>query len=173
MKKNILCVLVGVVLSLSISCSGKEANPSDYVPDVRILISKNDGKNWIENLKDIVVGDVFYLRVELTIENRKFFGRDTAINYSIAIPATEILECTLQDYSGKVTVIPAADVLKDFTRYDFTALASKKPNKSIVMFQCKALQAGTHRLQVTFDDNVNDMHSKNATMVYIEQKEGE
>lgn len=43
MKKNVLYVLVGVLLLFSISCSKKkEANPSDYVPDVRILISKNE-----------------------------------------------------------------------------------------------------------------------------------
>jgi len=165
MKYISLAFVFSLVL---VSCTAKPS-PTLYIPDTRGLISTDRGNSYKENMKDIEVGQEFYLKFEVTIkttEKQAKKEKKNLIPFIIKIPATDIFECTLTDYSGNVKITPATDSINRILRYDFTAVASDKPLKYSAIFRCKARDEGEHRLEVSFGKQVNDVYSKTMTLVY-------
>jgi hypothetical protein len=176
LKKLCLIFLTVPIIAFS-ACKGKNepASATLYVPDVLCKISTDNGKTYDENMKGIEIGKTFYLSFEISIKTgfiqNKTGGNKNIVSFSIAIPATEILDCTLTDWDGGVTSVPATDSIGSVVRYTFKALASNKPRSTSVIFQCRARDEGSQRLLVTFGDQVNEMYTKNLTMVYVKPEE--
>ena len=167
MKRHIyFCIILGILPVFS--CT-RATDPTKFIPETRGLISTDRGKTYRENLKAIDVGEEFYLRFEVTItttpkQDKK--ARENIIPFTVKIPATDIFDCTLTDYSGNVTVTPASDSINNVLRYDFHAVASSNPQKYTVIFQCKARDAGSHEINLSFGKQVNEIYSKTMTLVY-------
>jgi len=169
MKKIVITLCLIFVFGLLCGCV-KVVDPSLYVPETRGLISTDKGNNYRENLKAIYVGEEFYLKFEVQIsttdkQNKK--PKANIIPFTVTIPATDIFDCTLTDFSGNVQVTPASDSINNILRYDFRAVASSSnPQKYTVIFQCKARDEGNHEIKVTYGKQVNEVYSKTMTLVY-------
>jgi hypothetical protein len=165
-------IAVMLVFIFFIGCSKKEANAALFIPDATGKISIDNGITYDENLKNIVVGKQFYLKFEIAVKTSsrqsKTGGNKNLIPFSIAIPATEIFDCTLTDYDGTISAVPLSDTFNNVTRYDFKTLASDAPQKAAVIFQCKALEAGNQRILLTYGSQVNEIYIKTMTLVYID-----
>jgi len=156
-----------VIILTLVSCGG--ASPALFIPDTRGLISTDRGNSYKENMKDIEVGEEFYLKFEVTIktsEKQAKKGKKNLIPFTVKIPATDIFECTLTDYTGNVILTPATDSINKILRYDFMAVASDKPLKYSAIFRCRARDEGEHRIGVSFGKQVSDVYSKTMTLVY-------
>jgi hypothetical protein len=161
----LLPFLLSSALALAaLGCKKEEVDR--YIPDALGRVSIDNGKTYDENLKNIEVGQLFYLKFEIAIQTRD--NKKSLIPFSIAIPSTEIFDCTLTDYDGTVSSVPSSDTFSDMIRYDFKTLASKNPQKAMVIFQCRAIKAGNQRIIVTYGDQVNDIYKKTMTLVYNE-----
>jgi hypothetical protein len=161
------------VLSLVLVSCARSPDPTLFIPDTRGLISTDRGNTYKENMKAIEVGEEFYLKFEVSIKTTKKQAKKAKKNlipFTVKIPATDIFECTLTDYSGNVSITPATDSINNILRYDFTALASDNPTKYSAIFRCKARDEGEHRLEVSFGKQVNEIYSKTMTMVYNKSK---
>jgi len=66
----------------------------------------------------------------------------------------------------KYSITPAADSINNTLRYDFNIPASDDPKKNSIIFQCRSRDEGSHRIELTFGEQVNDVYSKAMTMVY-------
>jgi len=168
--RNIGLALVFTLVFVGCKEKAKSADPNLYVAETRAVISIDRGNTYTENLKDIEVGQEFYLQfiviIKTTEEQTKNGGEMNLIPFRITIPATDIFDCTLMDSSGNVTQTPATDSINNVKRYDFTAGASNEPKKFTVRFRCKARDEGDCRIDVTFGEQVSSIYSKTMTMVY-------
>jgi hypothetical protein len=73
---------------------------NDYIPEIKLLVSTDNGENWSENLRNLRMGQSFYLMVESSVRVpgfwlRKFGAKD--ILCTIAFPEDQILDLTIQD----------------------------------------------------------------------------
>jgi hypothetical protein len=170
--RNLFLLATVTAALIFTGCSKKEANAALFIPDAAGKISIDNGVTYDENLKNIVVGNQFYLKFEIAVKTsswqNKTGGNKNLIPFSIAIPATEIFDCTLTDYDGTVSAVPSSDTFNNVTRYDFKTLASDVPQKATVIFQCKALEAGNQRILLTYGNQVNAIYTKTMTLVYID-----
>ena len=73
---------------------------NDYIPEIRLLASTDNGESWNENLRNIGKGQPFYLMVESSVRVPGFWLRNFGakeILCTIAFPEDQILDLTIQD----------------------------------------------------------------------------
>jgi hypothetical protein len=158
-----------LVVGLLLSCT-KDAKGSDgvsltkYVPeDVKFLCSP-DGGTWSTAIKQIPVGEVFYLKITVAIK-----GAMTEVPFSIKLPNTEVTQVTFTDTNGKdVNVNPVA-AIDGSSIYDFKTIATPEAKATYVQFQCYPLKAGNQQYVVSYGKPVSSAYSNTRTLVYIEE----
>jgi len=79
---------------------------NDYIPDIKLLVSTDDGQNWSENLKNLSMGEPFYLLVEASVRVPGFWLRRFGakeILCTIALPEDKVVNLNLQDSDTSMT----------------------------------------------------------------------
>ena len=73
---------------------------NNYIPEIKLLASIDNGENWSENLRNLRRGQSFYLMVESSVRVPGFWLRHFGakeILCTIAFPEDQILDLTIQD----------------------------------------------------------------------------
>lgn len=154
---------------------GKEDN---YIPDMKLLVSIDNGENWTENTKNLKMGQSFYLMFEASCRvpgiRLQMFGAKSIIAY-ITIPKETIISFGIDD-SDTAHVLLARDP-DDPDDYDFilftiptsplddNALArGARPNKVSMILKCIPEQRGAQRIFVEYEDKVDSSYTKTFTL---------
>ena len=79
---------------------------NDYIPDIKLLVSTDNGESWDENLRNLEMGQSFYLMVESSVRVpgfwlRKFGAKE--ILCTLAFPEDQLLELDIQDSDTSVS----------------------------------------------------------------------
>jgi hypothetical protein len=151
----------------------KEAKYNRYQPEVHFLVG-NDGQRYTEDVSDVGVGEVFFLRIQVRVKTNPItsffrqFGQElNNIDVKVTISKTEIVDAYLAGATTPVTL--QTDPFNN-TRYcPFQVVASTNPEITVVVLRCRAIEAGTQMLEVTFGEQVNSRHSAMQTITYIEK----
>jgi len=96
-KKNkvVIAVLILVLLFLLVSASER-----DYIPEVSILVSTDNGYNWVENLNDLKVGKPFLLMFEVSVRAPGFWNRNfgaKSIDVVFLFPKKSIVDYSITE----------------------------------------------------------------------------
>jgi hypothetical protein len=75
MNKTVRIFIIGILLVMT-HASLVMAGPKNsiFFPEIRLLVSTDNGQHWSENIKDLRMGQPFYLRVEISLRSRTKMG---------------------------------------------------------------------------------------------------
>lgn len=173
--KVLVVAAVVMIAGFFFGCDAKDANGislTKYVPASYIDVSINGADNWSENIKELVVGQTYYVRVTIAIKSEK---AGDSVQWFVSIPNTDVVEITLVDADGKTTEMPVNDVVTGTRRYGFNAAAFKdEPRPATVVFKCNPIIPGIIRIEISYDEQkVSDTYWKTRGLVYIEKSANE
>jgi len=189
-KKMFLGVVVLVVVLAVFSCSKgshetddktvteqqvkEEPSFSRFKPTAHFLYSL-DGNSYRESVADIVVGQQFWLRVEVSVQVwlwRTLWpgaSREGSLNWipvSVSIPNTEILDFSLKE--SPIGVTPVEDTINNIRTYNFRVLATSNAEKTPFILRCRALSAGLQRITITYGPQIHSEHAKFHVVTYVD-----
>jgi hypothetical protein len=160
---------------------GKEDN---YIPEMKLLVSVDNGENWTENTKNLKMGQTFYLMFEASCRvpgiRLQMFGEKSITSY-ITIPKETIISFSIDDSDTKYILFAHDTNYNLFARdpedYDlifFTiptsplddnALArGSRPNKVSMILKCTPKQRGSQKIIVEYEDRVDYSYIKTFTL---------
>jgi hypothetical protein len=164
---KVLALLTAAVFLFG--CDAKDDNGvslSKYVPAAAIDVSMNGYDGWSDNIKELVVGQTFHVRITVAVK-----GKKGTINYFVNIPDTEVVDITLTDADGRQEQVPLADAFIGGQRYKFNAISSKNPRPAFALFRCRPLVAGDTRIELSYDaEKVSDSYWKTRTLEYLDEQ---
>lgn len=137
-----------------------------YQADTRFLYSQDGGKAWSETIQEVPVDKTYYLAVEMQVTQSEQTKDEKTIGARVKIPATEVLDCYLDDHPG-VSITGNTDPSDQSTSYDFQLVPGISPSKFRVVFECKPLEEGRSTVEVIYDDNVSDSWDASGTIKYV------
>ncbi|MDR1469124.1 MAG: hypothetical protein LBT00_07510 [Spirochaetaceae bacterium] len=139
MKNRIF--FVGFFLML-INVSSLMAVPNSF-PELRVLVSTDNGQSWTENLKDLHVDEPFYLRIDASI---RFRGKKLPILspkeealLSFALPKDFDMSLTDKNVNGHDNRF-----LVPITAIEDAFVNSVKPQISRIIYYCEPKNVGTY-----------------------------
>lgn len=175
--EGIICFFIFFVLLVLITCKlhAEEPDANRYKPQVHFYFSETgNAEDYSENLKDIKVGEIFWLKVEVKIKTNivtslmRGTGPDSLnrIKVTVTIPNTEILDFS-DLIQGPSAVTPVEDSINGIRTWQFLAFADTDPNPVNVVFRCRAKAPGNQTFSVTFGPQVNSAHALFRTITYF------
>ena len=138
-----------------------------YQASTRFLYSTDGGSSWSETIQEIPVNTTYYLAVEMQVTQSEETKEEKTVVATITIPATNVLDCYLDDHPG-VSITGKEDAETKSISYDFNIVAGTSPSKFRVVFECKPINAGRTEVQVVYDDNVSESWDASGTIKYVE-----
>jgi hypothetical protein len=164
------CICTGAITAFA-----QEANANRYRPEVLFKFASGiDTEEPKETLLDFVVGEQFWTVIEVKIKTNIFtsfvgsMGKNplNRINVTVTIPNTEIIEYW-DLIEGAAQQTPFDDPINGVKVFEFYAFASADPSIFGIKFRCKALVAGQTTINVKFGSQVNSIHDRQRTIMYI------
>lgn len=180
MKRVLVFVLIFMAFTLSVFAKGKTVKEKYEEKDIYkaksdIYITDPYGEK-INSFKSLVVGEPFYLHMDVTIFAdkdwyEKFTPNNKVVNLDICFPKTKIFEIKLEDGDGirNANIEPIIDNLNDTLTYSFPIRSRKKTEASMCrfIFKCTPISPGDARITLEFDDYVASDWDKLFTLTYI------
>jgi hypothetical protein len=167
MRRYFAALIAALVVGLLLGCDAKDSDGvslTKYVPEDVEFVYGSDGVTWSNAIKQIPVGERFYLKITVAIK-----GPTAEVPFSIKLPNTEVTSVTFTDTNGnQVNVNPVATI-DGSSNYDFMARATPDAKAIYVQFQCYPLKAGNQQYVVSYGKPVSRAYSNTRTLVYIEE----
>lgn len=138
-----------------------------FQPQTRFLYSLDGGTSWSETIQEVPVGSTYYLAVEMQISQSEQTNDEQVIVSTITIPATNVVDCYLDDHPG-VSITGNTDSVTGAVSYNFNIVAGVEPDKFRVVFECIPMETGRAKVEVVYDDKVSENWDKTGTIKYVE-----
>jgi hypothetical protein len=154
---------------------GKEDN---YIPEMKLLASTDNGENWTENTKNLKMGQPFYLMFEASCRvpglRLQMFGAKSITSY-ITIPKETIISFEITDSdTSHLSFVRDPDDPEDYdliffniptSPLDDKALArGVLPRKVSMILKCTPKQRGSQNIIVEYEDRVDSLYTEKFTL---------
>jgi hypothetical protein len=166
---NVLSIILGIVLMIFglVNFAIVPNKDERYVPETGIAASI-DGKNAI-NLRDIKVGEPFYLQLKVAVKShsfaRKLFGKND-IPFTIEIANNDISTFSQPQNLQYCREIQPMETESDKVVYHYSVIASGNPKMAVIDFQVTPKRMGSQIIKLTYGELVSDIHARTVTLEY-------
>ena len=170
MKKGLIISLVavafvGVASFVAVTLTGCDILPTDttYTADSGFFYSGDKGHTYGDGTKEYSIGETVYMKVKYKVTSNK--GKTSQVKVALSIPNVENVDAKYMD--GQV-ITPNYDAVNNVTTYEFTANASKEANEQECVIQFVPNAAGSVRMTLIYDDNVDPSYDIQSTLEFVE-----
>jgi hypothetical protein len=164
MRRYFAALMAALVVGLLSGCDAKDSDGvslKKYVPEDVEFVYGSDGVTWSSAVKQIPVGETFYLKVTVAVK-----GKTALVPFHIKVPNTEVTDVTYQDGTGAISQADIIKAIDGSSNYNFTVIAGKSAS---VVFHGYPVKAGNQQFVVWYDKPVSSAYSNTRTLVYIEE----
>ena len=99
-RPEIISIIMVALFSMFFIPAAEAQSANNYIPEIKLMVSTDDGATWSENLKNLNMGQPFYLMAQLHVrvpgKRLQWFGAKNIL-CSIAFPEDQIIDIGLQD----------------------------------------------------------------------------
>jgi len=159
MKKVIALILVTLLAMASLTGCGK----TTYTAQSGFFYSSDKGHSYGDGTKEYAVGETVYMKVKFLVSSDS--KKTSQVKVTLTIPNSEGFDAKYMD--GQV-ITPNYDAVNNVTTYEFTANASKTATESECVIQFVPNAAGSARMTLVFDDNVDASYDKQSTLEFVD-----